>query len=54
MSINELKNNYKKRWDIETHFRDLKHKKTENTLLQELYINNLVYILISYFKKIIY
>lgn len=60
MSIDKLKNNYKKRWDIETHFRDLKHKtsigkitsKTENTLLQELYINNLVYILISYFKKL--
>ena len=57
MSIDKLKNNYKKRWDIETHFRDLKHKtsigkitsKTENTFLQELYINNLVYILISYF-----
>jgi hypothetical protein len=26
MSIDKLKNNYKKRWDIETHFRDLKHK----------------------------
>ena len=60
MSIDKLKNNYKKRWDIETHFRDLKHKtsignitsKTENSLLQELYINNLIYILTSYFKKL--
>jgi hypothetical protein len=60
MSIDELKENYKKRWDIESHFRDLKYKtsignitsKTENSLLQELYINNLIYILISYFKKL--
>lgn len=60
MSIDELKENYRKRWDIESHFRDLKHKtsignitsKTENSLLQELYINNLIYILISYFKKL--
>ena len=60
MSIDELKNNYKKRWDIETHFKELKYKtsigkitsKTENTVLQELYINNLIYILNSYFKKI--
>ena len=52
MSIDDLKDNYKKRWDIETHFRDLKHKtsigkitsKTENSLLQELYINNLILI----------
>ena len=41
-------------------FQRFKHKtsigkitsKTKNTLLQELYINNLVYILISYFKKL--
>ena len=60
MSIDDLKDNYKKRWDIETHFRDLKHKtsigkitsKTENSLLQELYINNLIYMINSYFKKI--
>jgi hypothetical protein len=60
MSIDELKENYKKRWNIESHFRDLKHKtsignitsKTENSLLQELYINNLIYILTSYFKKL--
>jgi len=60
MSIDELKNNYKKRWDIETHFKELKYKtsigkitsKTENTVLQELYINNLIYILNTYFKKI--
>lgn len=60
MSIDELKENYRKRWDIESHFRDLKHKtsignitsKTENSLLQELYINNLIYILTSYFKKL--
>jgi hypothetical protein len=60
MSINDLKNNYKKRWDIESHFKDLKYttsignitSKTENTVLQELYINNLIYILISYFKKL--
>ena len=60
MSIDELKENYKKRWNIESHFRDLKHKtsignitsKTENSLLQELYINNLIYILTSYKKKL--
>ena len=63
MSIDELKNNYKKRWDIETHFRDLKHKtsigkitsKTENTLLQEEYfLYNLIYILNSYKRNTLY
>jgi len=60
MSIDELKENYRKRWNIESHFRDLKYKtsignitsKTENSLLKELYINNLIYILTSYFKKL--
>lgn len=60
MNIDNLQQNYKKRWNIETHFKELKYttsignitSKTENSVLQELYINNLIYILISYFKKI--
>jgi hypothetical protein len=60
MSIEDLKNNYAKRWNIETHFRELKYTtslgnitaKTENSVLQEIYINNLIYILNSYFKSL--
>jgi hypothetical protein len=60
MNIEDLKNNYKKRWNIETHFRDLKYitslgnitAKKQNTVLQEIYINHLIYILVSFFKKI--
>ena len=60
MSIEDLKINYAKRWNIETHFKELKYTtslgnitaKTENSVLQEIYINNLIYILNSYFKSL--
>ena len=52
MNIDDLHENYKKRWNIETHLKELKYttsigsitSKTEKSVLQELYINNLIYI----------
>jgi hypothetical protein len=57
-SINELKELYWKRWKVEIHFKESKYNlslntinlKTENSLLQEIYIHNLIFILYYYFK----
>lgn len=57
-SIDELKNLYWKRWKVEIHFKESKYNlslktinlKTENSLLQEIYIHNLIFILYYYFK----
>ena len=57
-SIDELKNLYWKRWQVEIHFKESKYNlslktinlKTENSLLQEIYIHNLIFILYYYFK----
>ena len=57
-SIDELKDLYWKRWQVEIHFKESKYNlslktinlKTENSLLQEIYIHNLIFILYYYFK----
>ena len=57
-SIDELKNLYWKRWKVVIHFKESKYNlslktinlKTENSLLQEIYIHNLIFILYYYFK----
>jgi len=57
-SINELKDLYWKRWQVEIHFKESKYNlslntinlKTENSLKQEIYIHNLIFILYYYFK----
>jgi len=57
-SINELKDLYWKRWSVEIHFKESKYNlalntinlKTENSLIQEIYIHNLIFILYYYFK----
>ena len=52
-SIDELKNLYWKRWQVEIHFKESKYNlslKTENSLIQEIYIHNLIFILYYYFK----
>ena len=57
-SIDELKNLYWKRWKVEIHFKESKYNlslktinlKTENSLIQEIYIHNLIFILYYYFK----
>lgn len=57
-SIDELKDLYWKRWQIEIHFKESKYNlslktinlKTENSLIQEIYIHNLIFILYYYFK----
>jgi hypothetical protein len=57
-SINELKDLYWKRWQVEIHFKESKYNlslntinlKTENSLKQEIYIHNLIFILYHYFK----
>ena len=57
-TIDELKELYWKRWKVEIHFKESKYNlalstinlKTENSLLQEIYIHNLIFILYYYFK----
>ena len=57
-SIDALKELYWKRWKVEIHFKESKYNlslntinlKTENSLLQEIYIHNLIFILYYYFK----
>ena len=57
-SIDELKDLYWKRWQVEIHFKESKYNlslktinfKTENSLIQEIYIHNLIFILYYYFK----
>jgi hypothetical protein len=57
-SIDKLKELYWKRWKVEIHFKESKYNlslntinlKTENSLLQEIYIHNLIFILYYYFK----
>jgi IS4 transposase len=56
--LEELKNLYKKRWRIETHFKESKHttslneinSKSLDNLLKEINIHNYVYILYYYFN----
>ena len=58
-SINDLKDLYWKRWKVELHFKESKYNlslnninlKTENSLKQEIYIHNLLFIL-YYFLNI--
>ena len=57
-SLDELKDLYWKRWQVEIHFKESKYNlslktinlKTENSLMQEIYIHNLIFILYYYFK----
>jgi len=57
-SIDELKELYWKRWKVEIHFKESKYNlslntinlKTENSLKQEIYIHNLIFLLYYYFK----
>jgi len=57
-SINYIKDIYWKRWKIETHFRHSKYNlslkdlksKSENAILQDIYIHQFIYIVSSYFK----
>jgi len=57
-TIDELKDLYWKRWQVEIHFKESKYNlslntinlKTENSLKQEIYIHNLIFILYYYFK----
>ena len=52
-SLDELKDLYWKRWQVEIHFKESKYNlslktinlKTENSLMQEIYIHNLIFIL---------
>jgi hypothetical protein len=57
-SLDEMKELYWKRWQVEIHFKESKYNlslktinlKTENSLMQEIYIHNLIFILYYYFK----
>jgi hypothetical protein len=57
-SIDELKDLYWKRWKVELHFKESKYNlslnninlKTENSLKQEIYIHNLLFILYYFFN----
>jgi len=57
-SIEELKDLYWKRWKVELHFKETKYNlslnninlKTENSLKQEIYIHNLLFILYYFFN----
>lgn len=57
-SIEELKDLYWKRWKVELHFKESKYNlslnninlKTENSLKQEIYIHNLLFILYYFFN----
>jgi len=57
-SLDELKDLYWKRWSVEIHFKESKYNlslktinlKTENSLMQEIYIHNLIFMLYYYFK----
>lgn len=57
-SIDEIRDLYWKRWQVEIHFKESKYNlslntinlKTENSLKQEIYIHNLIFILYYYFK----
>jgi IS4 transposase len=57
-SIDEIKDLYWKRWQVEIHFKESKYNlslntinlKTENSLKQKIYIYNLIFILYYYFK----
>jgi hypothetical protein len=57
-SLDELKDLYWKRWQVEIHFKESKYNlslktinlKTENSLMQEIYIHNLIFMLYYYFK----
>lgn len=57
-SLDELKDLYWRRWQVEIHFKESKYNlslktinlKTENSLMQEIYIHNLIFILYYYFK----
>jgi len=57
-SLDELKDLYWKRWKVEIHFKESKYNlslktinlKTENSLIQEIYIHNLIFILYYYFR----
>jgi len=57
-SLDELKDLYWKRWQVEIHFKESKYNlslktinlKKENSLMQEIYIHNLIFILYYYFK----
>jgi hypothetical protein len=60
-SIEELKDLYKKRWSIETHFKELKYttslkeinSKSLNNLIKEIYMHNFVYISYYFFNDCI-
>jgi len=57
-SLDDLKDLYWKRWQVEIHFKESKYNlslktinlKKENSLMQEIYIHNLIFILYYYFK----
>jgi len=61
LNINELKDLYKDRWSIETHFNDAKYhtsllnlsSRNIESLLRDIHMHNFIFILYSHFNNII-